>query len=218
MFHLVFIVYQNLSINNLLKNQTGKHILNSDNYPSLNLVHSKPKITLVKNFFDLISSRHSVRAFKNIPIPEDKINTIINASTKGPSAGNLQSYQIFIVSKITEKEKLVESAHGQNYISDAPIVLIFCADPVRCNAEYSSKGEQLFSIQDATIACVYSQLAAHNLGLSSVWIGSFDEEKVRDILKLKNDLKPIAILPIGFPNETPQITTRRPIDQIIHKI
>jgi nitroreductase len=215
---LVFIVYQNLSVNNLLKNQTDKRILKSDNYTSVNVMPSKQKITLDKNFFDLISSRHSVRAFKNIPIPEDKINTIINASTKGPSAGNLQSYQIFIVSKISEKEKLAESAHGQNYICDAPIVLIFCADPIRCNAEYGSRGEQLFSIQDATIACVYSQLAAHNLELSSVWIGSFDEEKVRNILKLKNDLKPVAILPIGFSNETPEITTRKPIDQIIHKI
>jgi len=168
-------------------------------------------------FFNLISSRHSVRAFKNIPIPEDVINTIVDASIRGPSAGNLQSYQIFIVSKRTEKEKLVEAAHGQNYIHEAPIVMIFCADPIRCSVEYGSRGEQLFSIQNATIACVYSQITAHSLGLSSVWIGSFDEEKVCDILKLKN-LKPVAILPIGFANEIPQITTRRPIDQIIHKI
>jgi len=182
------------------------------------LIHSKQKITLTKDFFDLISSRHSSRSFKNIPIPEDKINTIINASIRGPSAGNLQSYQIFIVSKISDKEKLVESAHGQNYIRDAPIVMVFCADPVRCNAEYGERGERLFSIQDATIACAYSQIAAHDLGFSSVWIGSFDEEKVSKILNLKNDLKPVAILPIGFSNEISEITQRRPIDQVIHKI
>ena len=171
-----------------------------------------------KIFFDLISSRHSVRAFKNIPIPEDLINTIINAAVKGPSSGNLQSYQIFMVSKKIKRMKLAEAAHGQNYVHEAPIVMIFCADPIRCSTEYGARGEHLFSIQDATIACVYSQITAHDLGLSSVWIGSFDEEKVSDILKLKNNLKPIAILPIGFANETPQITTRRPIDQIIHKI
>jgi nitroreductase len=171
----------------------------------------------LKNFFDLISSRHSIRAFKNISISEDMINSIINTAMKGPSAGNLQSYQIFIVDKKTEKEKLAEAAHGQNYILEAPIVMIFCADPIRCSMEYGSRGEQLFSIQDATIACAYSQIAAHELGLSSVWIGSFNEEKVQDILKLEN-LKPVAILPIGFANEIPQITPRRPIDQIVHKI
>jgi nitroreductase len=171
----------------------------------------------LKNFFDLISSRHSIRAFKNISISEDMINSIINTAMKGPSAGNLQSYQIFIVDKKTEKEKLAEAAHGQNYILEAPIVMIFCADPIRCSMEYGSRGEQLFSIQDATIACAYSQIAVHELGLSSVWIGSFNEEKVQDILKLEN-LKPVAILPIGFANEIPQITPRRPIDQIVHKI
>lgn len=181
------------------------------------ICHIVNQIILNKIFFDLISSRHSVRAFKNTPIPDDVLNTIINTSIKGPSAGNLQSYQIFIVSKKTEKEKLSEAAHGQNYILEAPIALVFCADPVRCSIEYGPRGE-LFSIQDATIVCVYSQIIAHSMGLSSVWIGSFDEEKVKDILKLKNNIKPVAILPIGFANETPQITTRRPIDQLIHRI
>lgn len=171
-----------------------------------------------KNFFDLISTRHSVRAFKDIPIPEDKINAIIDASARGPSAGNLQSYNIFIVSKVTEKEKLVESAHGQVYIAQAPLVMIFCAEPKRCAVEYGSRGEELFCIQDATIACTYSQMAAHSLGFSSVWIGSFDEDKVSDILKLEKDLRPIAILPIGFSNETPEITNRRSSEQIIHRI
>lgn len=172
----------------------------------------------MNNFFDLISSRHSVRAFKNIPIPEDKINAILDASIRGPSAGNLQSYRIFIVSKMTDKQKLVESAHGQEYIREAPLVMIFCADPKKSGAEYGSRGEELFCIQDATIACTYSQMAAHSLGLASVWIGSFDANKVSDILNLEKGLIPIAILPIGFSNETPEITPRRPLEQIIHKI
>lgn len=171
-----------------------------------------------KNFFDLISTRHSIRAFKDIPIPNDKINAITDAATRGPSAGNLQSYRIFIVSKTTEKKKLVESSYGQEYISEAPLVMIFCAEPKRCGVEYGSRGEELFCIQDATIACAYSQMAAHSLGLSSVWIGSFDEEKVSDVLNLEKSFKPVAILPIGFSNETPEITSRRPLEQIIHKI
>ena len=172
----------------------------------------------MNNLFDLISSRHSVHAFKNIPIPEDKINAIMDASTRGPSAGNLQSYRIFIVSKMADKQKLVESAHGQEYICEAPLVMIFCAEPKKSSTEYGSRGEELFCIQDATIACTYSQMAAHSLGLASVWIGSFDVKKVSDILNLEKDLIPIAILPVGFSNETPEITTRRSLEQIIYKI
>lgn len=171
-----------------------------------------------KNFFDLISSRHSVRAFKSDSISEEKITVILDAATKAPSSGNLQSYRIFVVSQNSEKNQLVDSAHGQGYISEAPIVLVFCADPKRCSTEYGNRGENLFSIQDATLACAYSQMAAHNLGLSSVWIGSFDEEKVSNILNVSDELRPIAILPIGIPNETPEATPRRPIEEVIQKI
>ena len=166
------------------------------------------------DFIYLVSSRHSVRAFKEVPVQKDKINAIVDASTIGPSAGNLQSYQIFVVSKKVEKEKLVEAAHGQGYIAEAPIAMVFCADPKRCGIEYGLRGEKLFCVQDATIACTYAQIAAHSMGLSSVWIGSFDEDKVSDILKLDN-MRPIAILPIGFPDETPESTTRRSREEMI---
>lgn len=95
--------------------------------------------------------------------------------------------------------------------------MVFCAEPKRSGAEYGSRGEELFCIQDATIACTYSQIAAHSLRLSSVWIGSFDEEKVSEILNLEKSLKPIAMLPIGIPNETPEITNRRSSEEIIYK-
>lgn len=171
-----------------------------------------------KNFFDLISTRHSVRSFKNDSIPDEKITSILDSATKAPSSGNLQSYQIFVVSQDSDKNQLVESAHGQGYISEAPTVLVFCADPKRCSTEYGTRGENLFSIQDATLACAYSQIAAHNLGLSSVWIGSFDEEKVVKILNISGGLKPVAILPIGISNETPEVTPRRPKQEVIQKI
>ena len=171
-----------------------------------------------QNFSDLVSTRHSVRAFKDSQITEKNFNEIMGTTIRAPSAGNLQSYHIFVVSKMEEKKKLVEAAHGQEYISEAPLVMIFCAEPKRCGTEYGSRGEELFCIQDATIACAYSQLSAHSLGLSSVWIGSFDEEKVSEILNLDKDLRPVAILPIGFSNETPEVTSRRPPEEIIHKI
>jgi len=169
-------------------------------------------------FLELISTRHSVRSFQNSLIPEDKINFILDASIKGPSAGNLQSYQIIVTFSKSKKEKLTEAAHNQQYILEAPFVMIFCADTKKSQAEYGSRGEELFCIQDATIACAYSQLAAHSLGLSSVWIGSFDEKRISEILNLQKEIKPIAILPIGFANESPEITSRRPMQEIIHNI
>lgn len=168
-------------------------------------------------FINLISTRHSVRSFKDIPIPQDKLQLIVDAATRAPSSGNLQSYQICIVSKRLNKEKLTNAAYGQEYITEAPLVMIFCADPRRCGEEYGKRGEELFCIQDASISCSYAQLAAHSLGISSVWIGSFDENQVSDILRLEG-IRPIAILPIGYSNENPDITGRRPLDEIVQKV
>jgi len=171
-----------------------------------------------KHFLELISTRHSVRSFQDSSISEDEINFILDASIKGPSAGNLQSYQIIVTFSKSKKEKLAEAAHDQQYIHEAPFVMIFCADPKKTRVEYGVRGEELFCIQDATIACAYSQLAAHSLGLSSVWIGSFDEKKISEVLNLQKDIKPVAILPIGFANESPEVTPRKPLEEVVHKI
>jgi len=170
------------------------------------------------SFFDLISSRHSVRAFGDRKLPDDIIQKIAGAATKAASAGNLQSYQIFVVTKEEDKSKLVNAAHGQGFIGDASCVFVFCADPQNAGQEYGKRGQELYCIQDATISCTYAQLAAHDLGLASVWVGSFDEQEVSKILGLADSLRPIAMLVVGFAAESPEITPRKPLTEIIHRL
>lgn len=170
------------------------------------------------SFFNLISSRHSVRAFKNEIVSEEIIEKILNAANKADSAGNLQSYKIFVVTKKDDKRNLTTSAFDQKFIEDASILLVFCADLKTSAKEYGKRGEELFCIQDATIACCYSQLASQALDLSSVWVGSFDEQQVRNNLGLGHDLKPVAILVIGYPNEIPEITPRKSLNEISYRI
>lgn len=168
-------------------------------------------------FFDLISSRHSVRAFKQKELPNEVIEKILDAAQRAPSAGNLQSYQIIVISNKEIQKKLVKAAHDQDYLAQASVVFVFCADPQNVSKEYGIRGEQLFCIQDASIACVYAQIAAHALGLSSVWIGAFNEDQVNEILGV-GALRPVAMLPVGYSDETPEITDRRPQDEIIRRI
>jgi nitroreductase len=170
------------------------------------------------SFFELISTRHSVRTFKEKELSDEIVKKIIMAANRAPSAGNLQSYKIFIITKNKDKKKLVIAAHEQDFIGKASIILVFCADPIAVSKEYGTRGKELFCIQDATIACSYSQLAAQSLGLSSVWIGSFDEKKVKQFLSISDDLKPVAMLIIGFVDEKPEITSRKPLNEISHKI
>jgi nitroreductase len=169
------------------------------------------------DFFDLIATRHSIRAYKQKNLSKDIIKKILSASQKAPSAGNIQSYEIFVVSNDNIKKRLAKAAHDQNYIIEAPNTFVFCADPQTSAKEYGNRGIELFSIQDATLACAYAQLASHALGLSSVWIGAFNENEVSTILNV-GVLRPVAMLVVGFANEKPEITNRRPLGEIIHEV
>ena len=73
-----------------------------------------------------------------------------------------------------------------------------------------------FSNQDATLAAAYSQLAASALGLSSIWIGMFDEEKVKEIIG--TELRPTSILCIGYPIKKRPAKLRRQLKELIHVV
>jgi nitroreductase len=76
----------------------------------------------------------------------------------------------------------------------------------------------LYCIQDATIACTYAMLAATALGLASVWVGAFDEQAVHKIICAEPGHRPIAMLPIGYPNESPRFRRRRALEDIVHRL
>lgn len=169
------------------------------------------------DFFKIVEERHSMRAFANKAVEEEKLRRILEIANRAPSAGNLQGYEIFVVRKVEQKRALVEVAYGQGFIAEAPLVLIFCANPARSAVRYRERGERLYSVQDATIACTYAMLAASALGLSSVWVGAFDEEGVRQAAGIPPDLLPVAMLPIGYAGESPRRTPRRPLEDIVHE-
>ena len=131
-----------------------------------------------------------------------------------PSAMGMQNFKIFVVEDAKKKEKLVKATHDQEYVNSR-LVLVFCADPKRI-AFVGNRGKTLFSIQDATIAASYSQLAATSLGLSSVWVGHFKEKEVAQILRTK--LKPVAIMPIGYANEKPKTKKNQRMKDLITRI
>lgn len=168
-------------------------------------------------FSELIKKRRSIRAFKKKEIPEELLIDILEMVLTAPSAGNLQSYKIIIVKDDRTKELLADAAWNQNFIMEAPINIVFCADMLRALPRYGKRGAELYCIQDATIATTYFLLAAYEKGLATVWVGAFDEEEIREILKLPNALRPISIVPIGYPNEYPSPTPRRSLKELILK-
>ncbi len=169
-------------------------------------------------FFDILRKRHSIRRFKEKSIEKDKIRKLLQAANSAPSAGNLQAYRIFLVKDKDICKRLAQVAYNQDFISQAPINLIFCADGLRSAQVYGTRGETLYSIQDATISCAFVHLAAVDLGLGSVMVGAFDEEEASKLLKIPANLRPVIMLSLGYPDEEPEETPRRSLDDLVQKM
>jgi len=170
------------------------------------------------DIFDVFSARHSIRAFTDQPVTDDILGKILEAVNRAPSAGNLQAFDIFQVTKVEHKEALMRASHDQGFLVQAPVVLVFCATPARSAVRYNERGGTLYCIQDATIACTYAMLATTALGLGCVWVGAFNEEAVHQVIGAAPGQRPVAMLPIGYPNETPRIRPRRSLDDIVHQV
>lgn len=141
----------------------------------------------IKSFFELLSTRRSIRAFKKDSVSEYQLSKILQACNMAPSSGGLQTFEIYQVKNKELKERLVAAAKDQTFVGEAPTLLVFCANPSR-SVERFGERSNLFSVQDATIAAAYAQLAVHVLGLSTVWVGNFDESKVSETLQLPQGL------------------------------
>jgi nitroreductase len=169
------------------------------------------------DFFETVSERRSVRAFKSDPIGPDLIEQILKAANQAPSAGNVQAYEIVLVTLGPIKDALCRAALYQDFLIEAPVVLAFVTNPRRSATQYGRRGEALYSLQDATIACAYAQLAATALGLATVWVGAYNDRAIRDILGLPPDSQPAALLAVGYPAESPPPTQRRSLKDLVRK-
>lgn len=166
-------------------------------------------------FFEVVRRRHSIRAYQQCRVEEEKLYSILECANTAPSAGNLQAYEIVVVTDEKARQALARAALDQEFIAQAPVVLVFLQNPRRSAIKYGRRGAELYSLQDATIACAYAQLAATALGLASCWVGAFDEEPICRLLKVPPGLRPVALLSIGYPAEDPYLTGRRRLSGLV---
>ena len=167
-------------------------------------------------FTEVIRNRHSIRTFTDQPVEAEKLQQILDTANLAPSAGNLQAYEIYVVTDAKKRDGLACAALAQEYVAVAPVALVFCTHPELTEGRYTERGTRLYTVQDATIACTFAMLAATNLGLGSVWVGTFDEKVVRLIIGAPDSQVPVVILAIGYPGEFPEQHPRRPLEQLAH--
>ena len=181
-----------------------------------NILTSKiPEKQVNTDLFYVMSMRRSTRKFSSRQVEQWKIDKILAAADTAPTAGNFQGFEIFYVKDPKIREKMVMAANNQPYVN-TPVVLVFCMNPERVKLNFPPEILAKFSIQDATLAAAYSQLAASTLGLSSIWIGMIDEEKVKELIGTK--LRPSSLLCIGYPEQKRGPKSRRKLRDLIHVV
>lgn len=162
---------------------------------------------------DIIRERKSVRKYKEDSIPEEVLFRVLEAARLAPSGKNLQPWKFIIVKDRTLKEELAEASAGQFFIAKAPVIIVACGFPDYC---YAHMGRYMKSWSvDVTIAVEHLILVAQEEGLGTCWIGSFEEQDVKSILNVPENVKVLALTPLGYPDEEPRDRGRKTLEEIV---
>lgn len=164
---------------------------------------------------EAINSRRSIRRYLDKPVEFEKITTILDAARHAPSAGNLQDWAFVLVTDKTLIKQVAQYSVEQYWIQTAPVVIVVCAVPEKHEMYYGLRGKRLYNIQDCAAAIQNMLLAAANLGLGSCWIGAFEEEKIRSLFEIPPDVRPQAIITIGYADEVPPERFLTPIENMV---
>ncbi|OAT80434.1 nitroreductase family protein [Desulfotomaculum copahuensis] len=164
----------------------------------------------------LIRSRYSVRHYKPDSVPAALLNQLLESARWAPSAGNLQPWHFYVVTGEGDKEALANFAQNQRFLARAPVCIVVCAEPERSARVYGERGDNLFCIQDTAAAVQNILLTAVALGLGACWVGAFDQQRVGDYLNMPEGRIPVALIPVGFPDDDPsRRPKRREVEDIV---
>ena len=166
-------------------------------------------------FLEFLTTRSSVREYESTPITEEEIDYILACASTAPSAGNLESWDVVVVTDEDVRLCLFEAAFDQPHIEQAPVIFVACANYVRSMSRYGERGI-LYAVQDTSIACTYMMLAAHALGLHSCWTGAFEDEEVRSVLELPQHIRPVVLLAVGRGHPMTSRTSRMTAGEHVH--
>lgn len=165
-------------------------------------------------FYDVLRTRRSVRAYKDTPVPDEVLERILEAGSIAPSWCNRQCWRFVVVRDPAVKKMLGEVVNNPSAAcyENAPVAIAVCADP----SDSSVTGGKEYYLVDCAVAMEHIMLAAVSEGLAACWVGAFAEYPVRNVLKLPGEIKIVAITPLGYADEEPAPTPRRPLAETVH--
>ena len=165
---------------------------------------------------ELIKTRRHIHHFDTEPVSDENIRILLESARWAPSAGNLQPWEIILITSKKDRDALVNTLKNKEYMRSAPLILLFCADVNRSSERYGERGTSLYSIQDTAAAIQNVLLTATALGLGSGWVGDFDGNALKDLFRLPWNVRPMALIMIGRSSEKPTPPLRRKVEDFAH--
>jgi nitroreductase len=195
---------------------------------------------------NVIASRRSIRKFREEPVSADAVRLLLDAARSAPSGSNLQPARFIVAQSDTAKEALGRYT-PYKFIVKASVIFVCCADLTVITTRDRRIGELLkegafegvdmdmkdplmvsspilseeaikaYLAMNVAIAIEHIVLKAVDLGLGSCWIGRFDRDKVKEYLSLDGSIYPVALLPVGHPDQSPKARPRCDLDKLVLK-
>ncbi len=164
---------------------------------------------------EALMSRRSIRRYKDDPVGDADLLTILEAARFAPSAGNLQPCSFVVVKDPATRAQIREAAFNQELLATAPLVIVVCVDPER-SSYYGERGMTYYCLLDGANATQNILLAAHALGYGSCWMGGFNEAGVKAAIKLPDKMRVVSLIPLGIADESPAGPPRRELKEIVY--
>ena len=150
----------------------------------------------------VIKERRSIRRYLDKEIKLEIVFEILEAGSYAPSSGNVQNWRFLVVKDKKKRDEIADACLGQTWMNQAPVHIVVCGDNKAVSSMYKKKGEK-YIVQNCAAAIQNILLAAYDKGLGSCWVGVFNEDKLRTLLGIPENISIEAVIPLGYPAYKP---------------
>ncbi|BEH00592.1 NADPH-dependent oxidoreductase [Bacteroides sedimenti] len=175
-----------------------------------------------------VKNRRSIRKYKQQDIAPDLLNDLLATASRVSTIGNMQVYSVIVTKDAEMKAKLAPAHFNQPMVKEAPVVLTICADFNRfskwCEFRNAQPGYANFLsfMNAATDALLFTQnfcTLAEEAGLGICYLGTviYNPQQIIETLKLPKLVFPVATITVGYPDESPELVDRLPLEAIVHE-
>lgn len=175
----------------------------------------------------ILLGRRSIRKYSADPVEDNLLNDILTMGCRASTTGNMQIYSIIVTRDNKKKQELLPLHFNQKMITEAPVVLTFCADFNRfnrwCRLRQAEPGYDNFlsfftAAIDALLVAQTVCIAAESKGLGICYLGTttYMAHKIIEVLDLPKGVVPVTTVTLGYPAEKPEQVDRLPLDAVVH--